>query len=384
MKDQTIPRVLALFALICVVLIAVAVHAVRNVSRAVAASDWVNATHATVNELASLAASLQAGEGSLRLFAQSADPRNQAACRQAYADTADHLEVLKALTRSDDGRHPRVLRLETQALARAGFARQVLKTKVAGQHGEVLAMLAADTGTAELSDVMREIGKLKTEYLDQLAERDQAAYLQAQTTRWTVWTGVGINFALLAGAAWIMYRDISFRRQAAAALEQVNAQLEVRVKARTAELSAANDQLAVENLERRWANQALEHQLRYDRLIIDSISDLVLVLTKAGNISRINPAVSHFTGWDSTALINRPLNELVRPAPTPDGRAPLVADPIGRAMQDGRDLRDLPVLLRDLQGGEHAALVTLYPLRDANKVVGGVATLRPTAPTAHT
>jgi PAS domain-containing protein len=383
-KDQTIPRVLALFALICVVLIALAVHAVRNVSRAAAATDWVNATHATVNELSSLGASLQAGEGCLRLFAQSADPRDQAACRQAYADTADHLEVLKALTRSDEVRHPRVLRLETQALARAGFARQVLKTKVAGQHGEVLAMLAADTGTAELSEVMREIAKLKTEYLDQLAERDRAAYLQAQTTRWTVWTGVGLNFALLAGAAWIMYRDISFRRQAAAALEQANAQLEVRVKARTAELSAANDQLALENLERRWANQALEHQLRYDRLIIDSISDLVLVVTKAGNISRINPAVSHVTGWDGPALINRPLTELVRPAPAADGRAPLVTDPIGRAMQDGRDLRDLPVLLRDRQGGDHAVFFTLYPLRDANKVVGGVATLRPAAPTTNT
>ncbi len=384
MKDQTIPRVLALFALICVVLIAVAVYAVRNVNRAVAASDWVNATHATVNELSSLAASLQVGEGCVRLFAQSADPRDQAACRQAYADTADHLEVLKALTRSDEIRHARVLRLETQALARAGFARQVLKTKVAGQHGEVLAMLATDTGTAELSDVLREIAKLKTEYLDQLAERDQAAYLQAQSTRWTVWTGVGLNFALLAGAGWIMFRDIRFRRQAAAALEQANAHLEVRVKVRTAELTVANDQLALENLERRWANQALEHQLRYDRLIIDSISDLVLVVTKVGNISRLNPAVSHVTGWDGPALINRPLAELVRPAPASDGRAPLVSDPIGRAMQDGRDLRDLPALLRDRQGGEHAVLFTLYPLRDANKVVGGVATLRPAAPAAHT
>lgn len=384
MKDQTIPRVLALFALICVVLIAVAVHAVRNVNRAVAASDWVNATNAAINELSGLAASLQAGEGSLRLFAQSADPRDQAACRQAYADTTDHLEVLKALTRSDEARHPRILRLETQALARAGFARQVMKTKVAGQHGEVLAMLAADTGSAELNDVMRETAKLKTEYLDLLAERDMAAYLQAQTTRWTVWTGVGINFALLGGAVWIMYRDIRFRRQAAAALEQANARLEVRVKERTAELSAANDQLSLENLERRWANQALEHQLRYDRLIIDSISDLVLVVTKAGNISRLNPAVSHTSGWDATALINRPLSELVRPAPAADGRAPLVADPIDRAMRDGRDLRDLPALLRDRAGADHPVVLTLYPLRDANKVVGGVATLRPVNPSAHT
>ena len=57
---------------------------------------------------------------------------------------------------------------------------------------------------------------------------------------------------------------------------------------RTAELASTNATLSTENLERQWANQALEHQLRYNHLIVDSINDLVFVLTKALNISRVN------------------------------------------------------------------------------------------------
>ncbi len=374
MKDQTIPRVLALFALICAVLIAVAALAVRNINRAEVTSDWVNGTHAVINELTGLAATLQAGEGSLRLYAQSGDPHDQAECRQTYGRMTDHLEVVKALTRTEATRHARVLQIETGANARVDFAREVMKLRSEGRTGDLSTRLAADTGSAALSGLLKDIGKLKAETMELLAERDHAAYRQAQTTRWTVWTGVGLNFILLAGAAWVIFRDIRIRREAAATLQQANALLETLVAERTAELSKANDRLSVENLERQWANLALEHQLHYDNLIINSITDLVLVVTKAGNISRLNSAVSLITGWDAADLVNRPLHDFIKISAAP-GHLP-VADPIDRAMQDGRDLREQPATVRDRQGGNRPVQLTVYPLRDGNKVVGGILTMR--------
>jgi len=77
-----------------------------------------------------------------------------------------------------------------------------------------------------------------------------------------------------------------------------NRLLERKVQEDAADLAAANERLSIENLERCWINQALEHQLRYDRLIVNSINDLVFVLTKTMNISRINPAVVHLSGWE--------------------------------------------------------------------------------------
>ena len=84
--------------------------------------------------------------------------------------------------------------------------------------------------------------------------------------------------------------DLAARRKAAVVLKQSNAELEDRVRQRTAEITAVNAQLVAQNLEERWSKQALEHQNRYNLLIIDSITDSVFVVTKLMNISRMNPA----------------------------------------------------------------------------------------------
>jgi PAS domain S-box-containing protein len=366
LKDPTIKRVLALFALVTVVLVAVAVHAVRQINRTVTASDWVNRTHALINELEGIAAATQSAEGSLRVYALTRDPRDLAAVRRSQVRLADHLEVAGALARDQPATAGQVARLATLAGNRTAFAREL----GAAPPESLAALFAADAAGTAVEELLRLVERLVTEQMDLLAARDQESFLQAQTTRWTIGLGVAINFLLLAAGAWLIRDDILMRRRAAAAMAEANAQLESRVQARTAELSAANDRLSMENLERRWANQALEHQLRYNHLIINSITDLVFVVTKVANISRINPAVEHDTGWLAKDLINRPLPELVR----------LTAGdlPLQRALKEGHDLRDLPATLRRSEGGEVPVRLTFYPLRDGNNVVGGVVILNRT------
>ncbi len=152
-----------------------------------------------------------------------------------------------------------------------------------------------------------------------------------------------------------------------------NRLLERKVQEDAADLAAANERLSIENLERCWINQALEHQLRYDRLIVNSINDLVFVLTKTMNISRINPAVVHLSGWELQELVNSPLSRVVRL--DGDGRGGGVSrtDPLAQALREGRDLRDQPAILEDRSGHSSPVRLTLFPLRDGDKVVGGVA-----------
>jgi PAS domain S-box-containing protein len=157
---------------------------------------------------------------------------------------------------------------------------------------------------------------------------------------------------------------------------KTNRALEIEVRENAAQLAVANDQLTGELLERRWVNQALEHQLGYNQLIVDSISDAVIVLTKALNISRINPAVVHLTGYEAKDAVNEPLHRLVRL----EARPTQAADPLAQALKEGRDVRDQPAVALGRNGEEIPVRLTLFPLRDHGKVVGGVVLLRVSDP----
>jgi CHASE3 domain sensor protein len=373
-QDKTIRRVVIFFLVIAGVFVVVAYEAVRNISRSVASNDWVNHTHAVILQAEAVRSSVLVGDGALHTYVLTGDPRDLRAAREALSNVGDNLEIAKALTRNEPPQNQEVLKIEASANSRAEFVQGVLAARQSGEMVAVRTMLAADAGGTAIRDLQRTIDKLRDDELSLLTERDTASFLQAQTTRWTVWAGVALDVLLLLGASWLIRDDIASRRHAANALQEANAQLEGRVRERTADLTQANTKLSSENLERRWAHQALEHQLRYNHLIVDSINDLVLVLTKALNISRVNPAVVHLTGLEPSELVNQPLERVVRLAAAP-GAAPTLRDPIAQALADGRDLRDLDAVVEDRQGRQTRVRLSLFPLRDRDKVVGGVVTL---------
>jgi PAS domain S-box-containing protein len=372
-KDPIIRRIVALFATVAAVLVVVAVVALRNISRATASSDQVNQTNTAILELGSLRASFHASDAALRTLVVTGVEQDEAACRETISNLSENLEVVRALLRSDKAAAPALERLDALAEGRAKLTREAVAARRGGRPEVIRALLLADTAAGVTSEVRRIVEKLKTEQMALLAARDSEAYLQAQTTRWTVGTGVAFNFILLVAAGWLVRDDVRARRRAAALLREANDQLEVKVRERTAELAKANDVLRAENLERAWGTQALEHQLRYNELIVNSISDLVFVLTKAQNISRINPAVTHVTGFETKELVNRPLQGLVRLGS--GGRAG-PGDPLAQALREGRDYREVEAFVQDRAGREVPVTFTLFPLRDRDRVVGGVVILR--------
>lgn len=372
MKDNIVARVVTVFVIMLTVLVIVAVVAVRNVKRATDTSDWVNHTHELIMQADAILASLHAGDSALRSYFITGDPRDQAAYRQAYNDVVERLALGKALAKSEAPELRKFQDIEALISKRIDFARTLSRTRQADGFDALKKALLADSGSDTMFEIQSALSKFKEDEKSLLRERDKANYLQAQTTRWTVLTGVGLNFLLLGFTAWLVRDDIAARKKAAKALEDANAVLEEKVKERTAELAAANETLRAENLERLWGNKSLEHQLRYSNLIINSINELVFVLTKTLNITRVNPAVAHLTGLETAELITSPLSRVVRPAQENPGRP----EPFVQALRDGRDLTDFPVLLVTKEGQGIPHRLNLVPLRDRDKVVGGVVTLR--------
>jgi PAS domain S-box-containing protein len=150
--------------------------------------------------------------------------------------------------------------------------------------------------------------------------------------------------------------------------------LETKVQERTAELVNSNQSLKQENLERRWSYQALDHQLRYNQLIINSIAEMVFVISRALNISRVNPAVVNLTSWEPQELISQSIERVLQFPPDPVGGA--AQNPLTAAMRDGRQIHDRPANLLTRSGRIIPIHYTLIPLHDQDKIVGGVVTVR--------
>ncbi len=144
----------------------------------------------------------------------------------------------------------------------------------------------------------------------------------------------------------------------------------------TRSFRAMRDALKAQHVERRWASQSLEHQLKYNNLIIDSIGELVFVLTKALSISRINPAVTRLAGYNLGDVLKAPLGKVVALDSTPDEGAGSSVDAMLNAIKSGSSLLNRPAFVVAKNGARLKAMLTLVPLQDGAQIVGAVATLR--------
>lgn len=377
MKDHILRRIYISFLVIFGVLTVIAVAAMRSINRAQASVDWVNHTYATIYELENTLSSVYAGDGAIRTYAVTGDSRDLADAREAFANMSDHLQTAKALLRDNPDATERLARIEELATRREALARKLWTAKNARQEGEIKQLLQTDDGTTDLAEIRRGLGKLRGEQMELIGARDHQSYLQMQTTRWVVGAGVVIDLILFAAVAWLIKDDLTARDRLQKALQLANEQLEAKVAERTRELTVANGHLTIENLERQWTAQSLEHQLRYNTQIVNSVSDLVFVMTKVLHLTRINPAVTHCTGLEEKELLGKAFDSVVElPAP---GEGPSWHS-ILQALKEGRDLYEQPAELRDHRGGKVPARFNLFPLRDGNKVVGAVAILRPISP----
>lgn len=98
-----------------------------------------------------------------------------------------------------------------------------------------------------------------------------------------------------------VFIDISERKRAEEALQRVNEELESRVATRTAELTAANEQLQNELAERRRVEEALRQSEERFREVITSISDHIYMTEITGDGRHRNlylsPHVEFLTGY---------------------------------------------------------------------------------------
>jgi hypothetical protein len=183
---------------------------------------------------------------------------------------------------------------------------------------------------------------------------------------------VALDVLLLAGVAWPMRDDVLARRRAATLLAAANAQLEAKVRERTAR--TFRRERALDRGEVRAPLGPSSHgapSCVYRQLIANSLSDLVLVVTKALNISRVERGRGAPHGQRARRPDRPPPVEL-RAARRPASRrsthrpGPAGGDATCATSRRGSSTS---------WGAPPRLTCTIFPVRDGDKVVGGVVIL---------
>lgn len=156
----------------------------------------------------------------------------------------------------------------------------------------------------------------------------------------------------------VFARDITEEKRAAEALAEVRGELELRVKDRTAELMAVNEQLRREIVRRKRSEDAVRESEERFRTLVESSPYGIGIASKGLAVFANNALVKMLGVKSVTEIVGRPIIQFVHP----DYRA-IAIDHIRQVVQDGAIIHDPNQKLLRKDGGLVDAEITAIPFQ---------------------
>jgi PAS domain S-box-containing protein len=209
-------------------------------------------------------------------------------------------------------------------------------------------------GREVMDDIRQIIRDLTNEANVVVQERASAVQRDAHDLYAGILAGNLLTLALGSGAVLLLNRNFIQRRAAEDALKQSRDELEIRVRARTADLSQLNSALQTEVVQRRQT----EERVSQLAAIVESSRDAIIGTNLDGLVLTWNAGAEQLYGYGADEMRGRPL-QLLDPPQTPDdwprlleqvrrGKVPATFD-TQRVRKDGKPT---------------AVSLTLSPIRD--------------------
>ncbi|VTR92186.1 histidine kinase : PAS domain S-box OS=Microvirga lotononidis GN=MicloDRAFT_00068440 PE=4 SV=1: PAS_9: PAS_4: PAS_4: PAS_9: PAS_3: PAS_9: HisKA: HATPase_c: Response_reg [Gemmata massiliana] len=165
-------------------------------------------------------------------------------------------------------------------------------------------------------------------------------------------------------------------REANEELTRLKAELEERVRERTAQLTEANDHLQAEVDARLRSERELWRKREKLRVTLESIGDAVIATDTRGLVTVLNPVAERLTGWAAADATGAPISDLFRVV-NQHTREP-VENPVARVLADGENAelaRGTVLIARD--GTERPIDDSAAPIRaDDGTLLGAVLIFR--------
>ena len=130
-------------------------------------------------------------------------------------------------------------------------------------------------------------------------------------------------------------RDLRFRKEIEAAIDQSNADTEAEIAERTTQLTRINAELRIENQARRQAESRLQHTVSLLNATLDSTADGILVVSTDGKLTSCNKkfvemwhlSCDSSVGRDDESLLAEVIDQLQSPSDFLERVRELYADP---------------------------------------------------------
>ncbi len=237
--------------------------------------------------------------------------------RTAAPEVASTFETLRKEVGGDSEMQSRLERIRILATAKLDELERTISLKRAGNSSAALAIVGSGAGKRAMDDLRQAIGAMRDNLNGQVNR--QRARANSELTRLQFSTL--LSAALVSALAFFVFLDGRRRfdhlRRIQRELSHANANLDRRIREKTAALSAALNSARQAEGNIRELNAHLEEQVSERSRELDRIfrlsSDILGVGDFAGRLIRLSPAFETITGRSGADAVARPALDLIHP-----------------------------------------------------------------------
>lgn len=232
-------------------------------------------THQVLEKLADIRANMLEAETGERGYILTGQDSFLAPYERGLAHIHQNLKEVRDLT-SDNPRQQRALdRIEPLITARLGELTD--RVELRRQRGLSAGVIAVREGPGKqlMDQIGAIIAQMQQEEARLLRQRSADLEVSSQTTKVVIVFGEALGFFFLLIAGWVIQKEMTQRRNAEEAVRRLNAELELKVFARTAQLAERAKDLERSNSELQQFAYVASHDLQEPLRTISSFTQLL-------------------------------------------------------------------------------------------------------------